>query len=75
MLRSASERTQVIVSTQSVSLVNQLRPEDIIVVERLDRASVFRRLRADDMKEWLDEFDGYYGLGDLWEKNIFGGRP
>lgn len=75
MLRSASEKTQVIVSTQSVSLVNQLRPEDIIIVERLDRASVFRRLRADDMKGWLDEFDGYYGLGDLWEKNIFGGRP
>lgn len=75
MLRSASERTQVIVSTQSVSLVNQLKLEDILIVERVEKASVFRRLCADDMKGWLDEFDGYYGLGDLWEKNLFGGRP
>ncbi|MCD6328329.1 AAA family ATPase [bacterium] len=75
MLRSASENTQVIVSTQSVPLVNQLKPEDLLIVERVDRASVFRRLQSSEIGDWLKDFDGYYGLGDLWEKNVFGGRP
>jgi len=75
MLRSTSERTQIIVSTQSVPLVNQLKPDDLLIVERVDRASVFKRLQAEEIGGWLTDFDGYYGLGDLWEKNVFGGRP
>ncbi len=71
LLRSAAAKTQVIVATQSVTIVNQLVPEDIIVVDRHKKQSVFRHLDKEDMNGWLDE----YGLGDLWEKNIFGGRP
>ena len=63
--------TQIIVSTQSVTLVNQLDFEDIIVVDREDQQSVFRHLTDEDMGNWLDD----YGLGDLWEKNVIGGRP
>lgn len=72
MLRSASEKTQIIVATQSVTLVNQLEPDDLHVVERDDDgSSSFRRLKDADMSDWLEE----YGLGDLWEKNVIGGRP
>lgn len=71
LLRGAATKTQVIASTQSVSLVNQFEPEDVIVVEREDQQSVFRHLDRADMLSWLDD----YGLGDLWEKNILGGRP
>lgn len=71
LLRSASKNTQIIVSTQSVPLVNQLTPEDILVVDRENDASVFRRLKESDFSNWLDD----YGLGDLWEKNLLGGRP
>jgi len=71
MLRSAAERTQVIVSTQSVTLVNHLELDDIIVVDREDGASVFRRPDAAQLGEWMQE----YGAGDLWEKNLLGGRP
>jgi predicted ATPase len=71
MLKSAAEKTQVIVSTQSVPLINQLQPEDIIIVDRLEGQSSFRRLREGEMKDWIDD----YGLGDLWEKNLLGGRP
>jgi len=71
MLQSAATQTQVIVSTQSAPLVNQFSPEDIIVVDREDRQSVFKRLKTRAIKHWLKE----YGLGDLWEKNIIGGRP
>ncbi len=71
LLRSASKNSQVIIATQSVTLVNQFEPEDIIVVDRDNEQSVFRRLDKSDMAEWLEG----YGLGDLWEKNVLGGRP
>ncbi|NDJ77487.1 MAG: AAA family ATPase, partial [Chloroflexi bacterium] len=71
LLRQAAERTQVIVATQSVPLVNQFTPEEILVVDRLEGQSTFRRLAQDEIAGWLDE----YGLGDLWEKNVIGGRP
>lgn len=71
LLRSASKEVQVIVSTQSVPLVNQFNPEDIIVVDRKDNQSTFSRLNDKDLEGWLDD----YGMGDLWEKNLLGGRP
>jgi predicted ATPase len=73
MLLSAADKTTVIVSTQSVPLVNQFTPQDLVVVDREGEGgqSVFKRLGERDMTEWLDD----YGLGDLWEKNLLGGRP
>lgn len=71
LLRSAATHTQVIVSTQSVTLINQFGPEDILVVEKEGQASTFRRFDEYEIADWLDE----YGMGDLWEKNIIGGRP
>jgi predicted ATPase len=71
LLRAAAQRTQVIVSTQSVTLVNQFEPKDVVIVERHEGASVFRRADEHGVNEWLDD----YGLGDLWEKNVLGGRP
>ncbi len=71
LMRKVSKSTQVIVATQSVTLVNQFEPEDIIVVNLENDQSVFRHLPAEEINSWVDE----YGLGDLWEKNILGGRP
>jgi predicted ATPase len=71
LLRKASVRSQVIVSTQSVNLVNEFEPEDIIVVDREHNASVFHRLDNHKFEKWLEE----YSMGDLWEKNVIGGRP
>ena len=71
LLASVATKTQVLVSTQSVSLVNEFQPEDIIVVDREEGNSTFNRLDADELSDWLSE----YSLGELWEKNIFGGRP
>ncbi len=71
LLESTSQRTQVLVATQSVTLVNQFTPEFVWVVERVDQQSVFRHLESADMSAWLEN----YSLGELWEKNILGGRP
>ena len=71
LLRKASIRSQVIVSTQSVSLVNEFDAEDIIVVEKKEAETVFKRLDTEKLELWLEE----YSLGDLWDKNIIGGKP
>jgi predicted ATPase len=71
MVYSAAEHTQVILATQSVPLVNQFSPQDILVVDRIEGVSTIRRLDAAEIEHWLDD----YGLGDLWEKNILGGHP
>lgn len=71
LLGAASQRTQILVSTQSVTLVNQLSLEDVIVVDRVERESRFRRPEEAEIASWLDD----YGLGELWEKNVLGGRP
>lgn len=69
---AASTRSQVIVSTQSAMLLSEFAPEDVVVVER-DPAggSRFVRLRSEDLTEWLAD----YTLGELWWKNVLGGRP
>ena len=71
MLQSAAIRAQILVATQSVTLVNQLDQDEVWVVDREDGASHFNHLKGADMSTWLED----YGLGDLWEKNILGGRP
>jgi predicted ATPase len=71
LLRQASERRQIIVSTQSVELINHLTPDDIVVVDLHDGASSFARLDAQRLAEWLDD----YALGEMWKMNILGGRP
>lgn len=71
LLSSAATRTQVIVATQSVTLVNMFEPESVWAVDREDSQSVFRHLSQQDMATWMDD----YGLGEMWEKNILGARP
>ena len=71
LLRSASTQMQVIVSTQSVPLVNEFSIDDLIIVEREQGATVFRRHSESEFQAWLEE----YSVGELWEKNILEGRP
>ncbi|MGH9721208.1 MAG: AAA family ATPase [Bryobacteraceae bacterium] len=71
LIRSVSTQVQVVVATQSVSLIDRFQPEDIVVVDRSERQSTFRRLNAPELKLWVDE----YTLSQLWEKNVIGGRP
>ncbi|HVW51647.1 MAG TPA: AAA family ATPase [Trinickia sp.] len=71
LLKRASERKQVIVSTQSVELINCLEPADIVVIDRKDNASTFSRVDAAALADWLED----YSLGELWKTNVLGGRP
>ena len=71
LLRSVSVETQVILATQSPYLVDQFQPEDVVVVDRVNGESRFRRLSTQALEAWLED----YSLGDLWLKNELGGRP
>jgi predicted ATPase len=71
LFKSASQESQVIVSTQSVELVNEFEAEDLVVVDRRQGRSTFTRLDEEKLKDWLKE----YSLGELWKKNVIGGRP
>lgn len=68
MIQVASQKAQVIISTQSVTLVDCFTAEEIITVDRdeKEKQSTFKRLKSEDFKIWLNE----HSLGELWERNI-----
>ena len=71
MIQGASEARRVIVSTQSVDLVSEFDPEDVVVVNRRNGESVFERLDSDVLQDWLKE----YSVGQLWKAEVVGGGP
>ena len=71
LIRSISKSTQIILSTQSVSLLDQFQANDVIVTEKINEVSTFNRLKSEDLEKWLEN----YSLSELWEKNYLKGRP
>ena len=72
LVKSASTRAQVILATQSARLVDEFQPSQIAVLEADSRLGTrCQRLSGDQLSGWLQD----YSLGELWEKNKFGGRP
>jgi predicted ATPase len=71
LIKSASLHCQVFVATQSVSMVNNFDVHELVVIERKNRASVYSRPDQKSLASYLDEFT----TGEIWEKNIIGGRP
>lgn len=71
LVRVASYKAQVIIATQSSSFVSCFEPEDIVVVERKEGSTAFVRPDKERLASWLEE----YSLGELWEKNLIGGKP
>ncbi len=71
MIKQAATDSQVIVSTQSPTLLDHFEPEDVLVADRVGHATEIHRLERGHLQEWLAD----YSLGQLWEKNELGGRP
>ena len=72
LIKRASKTSQIILSTQSTNLVNCFEPEDIIVVDREDEQTVFKRLNSEDLSVWMNDYD--YSISDMWETNLIGGQ-
>lgn len=71
LIKAASSHCQVFVATQSISLVNNFELDDLVVIDRKSRNSVYHRPDTENLQAYLEEFS----TGQIWEKNIIGGRP
>jgi predicted ATPase len=72
LLKEASTRTQLIVTTHYDSLVDAFTetPEVVLVCERAEESGTsIKRLDADELKPWLEK----YRLGQLWLGGNLGG--
>ena len=71
LLKEASERCQIIVTTHSDVLVDAMtdRPEAVLICEKTTEGTVMHRLNADKLKPWLAK----YRLGELWTRGEIGG--
>ena len=69
LMKQVSNHTQIIVATQSPTFLDYFDPASIIVIDREQDRSVFKRLEQNQLTEWLKE----YTLGELWQKNVLGG--
>ena len=72
LLITASERSQLIVTTHSDVLVDALTdtPESVVVCEKHDGQTEMRRLDKDELTKWLKD----YTLGNLWSSGQLGGN-
>jgi predicted ATPase len=71
LVKKIATRKQVILATQSAELLDHFEADDVIIVDRTSNGSEFKRLDAKTLAAWLEDD---YSLGELWNKNLFGGR-
>lgn len=71
LLGEAAERSQIIVSTQSVTLLDHFEARDLIVVDQRDGESVITRPDVEAIERWME----VYSLGQIWIRNHIGGLP
>ena len=72
MIKRLGHDKQVIVATQSPLLVDEFGLGEIIVVDLEDGRTSLRKLNSKEYEVWLDQD---YTSGQLWRKNLLGGRP
>ena len=72
LMREASERCQLVVTTHSDMIVDALTdtPESIVVCEKEDGQTRLKRLSKKDLSHWLEK----YRLGELWSSGEIGGN-
>ncbi|ETR66430.1 MAG: SMC domain-containing protein [Candidatus Magnetoglobus multicellularis str. Araruama] len=71
LIQNTAKRTQLIIATQSPTLIDHFGISDIIVVNRESGASTFNRLKEKEFNVWLEN----YSVGELWCKNVITGGP
>ena len=72
MIKALAADRQIIVATQSPLLVDAFDLDEIAVLDLQDGRTTVRRPDADEYQRWLDE--GFMP-GEMWQKNLIGGRP
>jgi predicted ATPase len=72
LLKEAAQKTQVIITTHSADLIDDLSdmPESVLVFDKYQGSTSVSRLDKDELKDWLDD----YRLGEMWRRGHFGGN-
>jgi len=72
LLKDASTRTQIIVTTHSRELLDAIsdKPESVIVCERKEGQTQMNRLGSKELMDWAKG----YGIGKAWREGEFGGN-
>ena len=71
LIKALSTSKQIIVATQSPLLVDAFGLDEIVVLKLQDGRTKVRRVDKGKYQHWLDD----YSTGELWQKNLIGGRP
>ena len=71
MIRAMAESRQIILATQSPLLVDAFELHEVFVLEMRDGRTELTSRDPVQLKNWLDDFS----VGELWQKNLLGGRP
>ena len=71
MIKALARERQIIAATQSPLLVDAFDIDEILVLELQDGKTNVRRCDENQYREWLND----YTTGELWQKNLLGGRP
>ena len=71
MIRALAGSCQVIVATQSPLLVDAFGVGEVFVLDLDGGRTKLRIPPPDQLQTWLNEFS----VGELWQKNLLGGRP
>ena len=72
MLRSASEQSQLIVTTHEPDLLDHLEPSEVILCDKEDG---FTRLKRASSIADIEQFRQHFSLGELWEQGVVGAIP
>jgi predicted ATPase len=72
LLKEAAEKTQIIITTHSADLVDDLTdmPESVLVFDKYQGSTTVNRLNKEDLADWLKD----YSLGQLWSRGHIGGN-
>jgi len=71
MIQALTDSKQVIVATQSSLLVDAFELDEVFVLEIQEGRTQLHRPPVDKLQIWLQKFT----VGQLWQKNLLGGRP
>ena len=71
MIKVQATKRQVIVATQSPLLVDVFDLDKILVLELQNGRTEILRHDENAYQDWLED----YSTGEIWQKNLIGGRP
>jgi predicted ATPase len=72
VLKSASQRSQIVVTTHAPDLLDYLEPHQVILCDKEDG---FTKLKRASSVSDIEQFRKHFSLGELWSQGAIGAMP